>query len=526
MSADSGEVKPRAALPTRPAAVIDVGTSSIRLAIAEISDDGHVHPLTTLSQAVSLGKDTFTRGILEKSTIEDCVRIFKSYQQILAEYQIERPEQLRAVATSAVREAQNRLAFLDRIYTATGIPISVIDESEVNRITYLGVQPLLKSDPSLSDARTVIIEVGGGSTELLLVHNTDVIFSHSYRLGSMRLREQLDLLHAPQSASRTLLETHIRRVVDQILQQVPPEMAQEMVTMGGDMRFAARELIPEWRPNQVVRLRVDQLQALAEKVLTLSEDQLVRRYHMAFPDAATVGPALLGYSMLAEAFELREVVVSNVNLRDGLLQEIAAKGSWNADFVNQVMRSAIDLGRKFDFDELHARHVAKICKILFQGLRDEHQLPPKYELLLTVAALLHEIGMYVSVGSYHKHTMYLIDNSELFGLSKTDERLIALTSRYHRKTSPKPTHTLYTALDRDQRIAVVKMAAMLRAADALDAAHSQRFHELRFSKEGGRLVISIPNVEDLSLEQLALKQTSSLFEETYGMPVLLRRLRS
>jgi exopolyphosphatase/guanosine-5'-triphosphate,3'-diphosphate pyrophosphatase len=525
MSTETAESRIRPATAGRPAAVIDVGATSIRMAIAEIDDQGGVRPITTLSQAVSLGKDTFTRGSIEKSTIEDCVRVFKSYRRLLAEYQIERPEQLRAVATSAVREAQNRLSFLDRIYTATGIPITVIDESEVNRVTYLGVQPLLKSDPVLAKSRTAIIEVGGGSTELLLVQNADVIFSHSYRLGSLRLREQLETLHASRTATRAMMETHIRRVIDQILQQVPPEMAEKMVTMGGDMRFAARELIPEWRPHQVVGLPVARLEQLADRILGLTEDQLVHRYHITFPEAGTLGPALLAYAMLARAFELEEVIVCDVNLRDGLLTEMATRGAWNEDFANQVLRSAVDLGRKFDFHEVHARHVTKLCKILFQGLRDEHQLPPRYELLLMTAAMLHEIGMYVSVGSYHKHTMYLIDNSELFGLSRMDERLVALTARYHRKTSPKPTHTIFTALDRDQRIAVVKMAAMLRLADSLDAGHGQRLHELQFSKEGGRLVISIPNVEDLSLEQLALKQTGTLFEETYGMPVLLRRLR-
>jgi exopolyphosphatase / guanosine-5'-triphosphate,3'-diphosphate pyrophosphatase len=122
--------------------------------------------------------------------------------------------------------------------------------------------------------------------------------------------------------------------------------------------------------------------------------------------------------------------------------------------------------------------------------------------------------------------MYLIQNSELFGLSRVDVKLIALTARYHRKTSPKPVHTPFTALDRDQRIAVVKMAAILRVADALDASHSQRLHELHFTREGNRLIISIPQVDDLSLEQLALKQTAGLFEETFGVPVLLRKMRS
>lgn len=523
---DGPEPASRSARGGRTAAVIDIGTASVRMAIGEISADLGVRPITTLTQAVNLGRDTFMKGLLDRNTIEECVRVLKSYRRILGEYGVERPEQIRIVGTSAVREAQNRLGFLDRIYTATGFQVEPLDESEVSRITYLGIQPLLRADPGLTDTRVAIAEVGGGSTELLLVQNADVLFSHSYRLGSLRLRAQLDSYHAPQSSARAIMESQISRITDQIQQQFPQEQPAELITIGGDMRFAAKELIPDWQPDHLARLPVAKLEKLTDTVLSLNEDRLVHKYHVTFPDAGTLGAALLAYVHLARTFQLQQLIVSNVNLRDGLLQDMAHRGRWNEDFNNQVVRSAVELGRKFEFAEPHALHVAKLCQILFQGLRDEHQLDPRYELLLRCAALLHEIGMYIGASGYHKHSMYLIQNSELFGLSKRDEMLVALTARYHRRTSPKPTHYGYTNLERDLRIAVVKMAALLRVADALDASHGQRLHELRFSREGGRLVISVPQVDDLSLEQLALKQSGTLFEETYGMPVVLRRLRT
>ena len=508
-----------------PSAVIDVGTTSIRMAIAEIDEAGGVRHLSALSQAVSLGKDTFTRGSLEKGTIEECVRVLKSYRRVLAEYGIEATDQIRVVATSAVREASNKLAFLDRVYTATGFQVVPIDEAEVNRITYLGIQPLLRLDPELADAKTVVTEVGGGSTELLQVKNADVLFAHTYRLGSLRIYQTLEAYHASQGTTRRLMATQIQRILDQILQQIPADSTQEMVALGGDMRFAARQLVRDWVPDKLTRIPVDDLAELTNSVLQLNEDKLVHKYHITFPEAGTLGPALLAYTMMAQAFGLKQVIVASINLRDGLLNEMASRGGWNEDFSNQVIRSALDLGRKFEFDELHARQVAKLCGILFQGLRDEHQLDPRYELLLRVAALLHEVGLYVNTGSYHKHSMYLIQHSELFGLSRSDVQLVALTARYHRRASPKPTHTVFTTLNRDQRIAVVKMAAMLRIADALEASHNQRLHELKFSREGGRLIIAIPQIEDLSLEQLALKQSGSLFESTFGMPVQLRKMR-
>lgn len=509
----------------RPAAVIDIGTSSIRMAIAEIADGGQVRTLESLSQAVNLGRDTFTRGGITKATIEDCVRVLRTYRRILREYQIEKPEQIRVVATSAVREAGNRLAFVDRIYIATGFQVDPIDEAEVNRITYLGIQPFLTADPVLSKARAVAIEVGGGSTELLVVKGGDVVYSHTYRLGSLRLRETLEALRAPTLKVRNIMETHIHRTVEEMVEHILQDGPLEMIAMGGDVRFAVRQLQPEWDGKELARIPTKALEDLTNKILGQSEDRLVRKYRLTFPEAETLGPALLAYTLLAKELKRSEILVTNVNLRDGLLKEMAEGDTWSREFSQQIIRSAMDLGRKFAFDEQHAAHVAQLASSLFQQLRDEHQLPPRNEVILYLAALLHEIGLFVSNRSYHKHTMYLIRNSELFGLGRRDQILASLVARYHRRASPQPTHEGYATLDREGRVAVAKLAAILRVAVALDESRSQRIHEVNVSREGGRLVLSVPQVEDLSLEQLALKQSGSLFEETYGMPVLLRVAR-
>lgn len=523
MSAESIPTTPVKAV--RPAAVIDIGTSSIRMAIAEIGERSRVRTLEALSQAVNLGRDTFTRGAITKATIEDCVRVLRTYRRILREYQIEKPEQIRVVATSAVREAANRLAFVDRIYIATGFQVEPIDEAEVNRITYLGIQPFLTADPILAQARAVAIEVGGGSTELLVVKGGDVVYSHTYRLGSLRLRETLEALRAPTLKVRNLMETQIHRTVEEMVEHIRQDGPLEMIAMGGDVRFAVHQLQPEWDGKHLARLSSKALEDLTNKILGQSEDRLVRKYRLTFPEAETLGPALLAYTLLAKELKRSEIFVTNVNLRDGLLKEMAEGESWSREFSQQIIRSGLDLGRKFAFDEQHAQHVAELAQSLFQQLREEHQLPPRTEVILYLAALLHEIGLYVSNRSYHKHTLYLIRNSELFGMGRRDQLLAALVARYHRRASPQPMHEGYATLDREGRVAVSKLAAILRVAIALDESRSQRIQEVHVSRENGRLVISVPRVEDLSLEQLALKQSGSLFEETYGMPVLLRVAR-
>ncbi len=505
----------------RTVAVIDIGATSIRMAIAEIRDSGEIHLLDTLVQPVSLGKDAFTARRFRRSSIEECVRVLRAYDRVLGEYGIQH-EHVHVVATSAVREAANRLTFLDRIYIATGLHVEPIDEAEVNRITYMGIQPHLAADPELANAKGVVVEVGGGSTEMLVVRGGNVLFSNTYRLGALRLAQTLRSLGAPAGKRRALMESQIRRTVARISEEVRADMRIEVIALGGDIRFAARQILSDWDEDGLARLNVNALDELASEAMKLGVDELVQRYGISFSEAETLGPALLTYLMLARRFELNQILVSSTNLRDGLLQDMASQGRWTAEFRNQIIRSAISLGRKFDFDESHARQVDLLARKLFAELADLHQLDSRYEVLLSVASLLHEVGMFVNVRSNHKHAMYLIRNSEIFGLSRQDLLLVSLLARYHRRAYPQPGHEGYAMLGRDQRVVVSKLSAILRLAIALDESRLGRVKEVRCLRERERLVIRVPGVDDVSLEQLSMRQNAGLFEEIFGVTVLLR----
>jgi exopolyphosphatase/guanosine-5'-triphosphate,3'-diphosphate pyrophosphatase len=503
-------------------AVIDVGTTSIRMAIAEVDTSGRVRTLEALSQGVSLGKDTFTRGEIGKQTIEDCVRVLRAYRRKLEEYGIRHADQVRVVATSAVREALNQLAFVDRIYIGTGLTIQPMDEAEVHRVTYRSIQPLLAAEPRFAEATTIICEVGGGSTELLVVERGSVKYSHSYRLGSLRLRQTLQGLRASHAKLREIMELEIQQSLDDLVHHVPRDQRMELLALGGDMRFAARQSVREWDPDTLGLVSVARLGRLADNILALSEEAVVRRYNLTLPEAETLGPALLVYLQLAQILNVDQVTVSVANLRDGLLREMGDQSIWTDDFRSQIIRSALELGRKYQFDETHAQHVADLSRALFSTLREEHGLDARSELILYLAALLHEIGAFISHTSLHKHSMYLIQNSDLFGMSPPDVLLVALVARYHRRASPKPTHLGFNTLDRDRRVTVSKLAAILRIAIALDASRSQRVRDISCVRDRSRLIITAPHVEDLSVEQLALRQGRALFEEVYGIQVLLR----
>ncbi|MCD0460137.1 Ppx/GppA phosphatase family protein [Roseiconus lacunae] len=525
--ADSTANRRRTAISTetelpRPVAVIDIGASAIRMAIAEINPNGEVRKLDQLIQPVPLGKETFETRRLSRRSIERVVSVLTQYQRILLEYGIDQPSSVRVVATSAVREASNRLAFADRVFMETGLHVQPIDEAEVNRITYMGITPQLLADEELSNGKAMVLEVGGGSTEVLVVRSGNVLASHSYRLGSIRMLQTIDLARAGAKRRRALLENHINRMLTQLNELVRSESQLNLVAVGGDIRLATRLINPQWKRRTLTKVPTEKLVQLTDDILTLDEEEIVKRFGATFIEAQTLAPALLAYSAVARHFSLEHIYVSDTNMRDGLLKDMAAEGRWTAEFRNQIIRSALSLGRRFHFDEMHARSVAELSRKLFDQLRPQHRLDNRHEVILYVAALLHEIGMQINIRGHHKHSLYIIRHSELFGLSQSELVLVALVARYYRRATPQPTHSEYMSLDREHRVLVSKLAAILRLAAALDDTRTSRIREIDCKVEGNRLIIEIPGVSDVSLEQIAMKQQAGLFRDVYGLPVMLR----
>lgn len=506
----------------RTVAVIDIGSASIRMSVAQIDSAGSIRVLESLKRPVHLGKDTFTSGSIARNTVEECVEVLQGFRQALREYGLNDPAQVRAVATSAVREAVNRQAVLDRIYSATGIEVEAVDEAVVCRLNYLSLQRLLRGERG-SARLTLAADIGAGSTELLVLQKNNVIFSHTHRLGALRVLELLESYGEPASHLQEVLDNQVLEMTDLINHSVALGRSVRLLALSDAAAFAARRILKRPDIQFPVSVPVLKVQKLAGELLKLSADEQVKKYRLSFAQAATFGPTLLACALLARHCHAAELTVAETSLQDGLLLEAATEGVWTENFKRQIIRSALALGRKYDFNEPQARHIAHLCQQLFRALREPFGLDPRHELILYIAALLHQIGTFISNQAHHKHAMYLIRNSNLFGLGERDLNLVALTARYHRRSAPKPAHLEYQALERDERIAVCRMAAILRIAVALESANRQRIRDFTCRIEGGRFVISVRGADDLTLELLGLKQRGGFFADVFGLSVELRK---
>jgi exopolyphosphatase/guanosine-5'-triphosphate,3'-diphosphate pyrophosphatase len=510
-----------AATTVRQVGVIDVGSSAIRMDIAEIAPGGAIRILESLQRPVKLGKDTFADGRIEGASIEDCVGIIRDFRHVLREYGIESPHQIEAVATSSVREADNRDAFLDRLYIATGIDVKLLEDAEVEHLIHLALQDLVRQEPGLQGADLLVLEVGGGMTRVLLVQGGHVTYSSAFRVGSLRMRETLETYQRPAEQVPAILDEHLQRTLRQMRQVVPTDRVPVVVALAGDAASAMNRLLPGYRERRMARMALEG-PSLAESIVSLPADELMVRYQLPSQEAETAGHALFTYDRIGRAFQAREVVVTDGSLRRGLLLRLAGPAAGIDRMSDPMAFSAAALARKYHTDEKHANHVADISQQLFREFQAEHQLSPRCEALLQTAAILHDIGAFVGVGSHHKHSQYLILNSEIFSLTKQDTTLVALMARYHRRALPLPSHPEYMALDRESRIIVLKLAALLRIADALDRSHTQKYRDLTFSREPPDFVITVPEVDDLTIERAALRDKGALFTAVYGLNVVLR----
>jgi len=503
-------------------AVIDVGSTSIRMAVAQICENGSFSQLDSLSQSVSIGSDTFNFGEISRSTVENCVGVLRNFKQVLAEYRIDITKDMRAVATSAVSEAANRAEFLDRVYMATGINVEIIDGTEVNRLTFLALAPLLRDNPELGVGRLLAAEAGGGSTELLGIENGRVFFAHSYKIGSYRLREIMNSLHASETLQIETLETEIAsgmRLLNTTARGSRGNV--RLLLMGGDIRFAAHHLLSEWNESGFVSLKAGKLEKFAEKVIHRDVERVAADYGLAIEKAQTLGPALKIYARMINKLGLKEVLVCGVTLRDGLMAEAAAGNAWTRDFVKQILHSAEETGRRYFYDREHADCVTENSLILFDSLQREHSLDYRYRVILTVAAKLHDIGVFISSRNHHKHSMYLIQNSEIFGLSDLDIKLAALVARYHRRAVPRESHIDYMSLTREHRMVVSKLSAILRVADSLDRSHMQTISSPVIIPENDVVYIKAGRPGNFTSEKRILERKGDLFEKIYGRPVVL-----
>jgi exopolyphosphatase / guanosine-5'-triphosphate,3'-diphosphate pyrophosphatase len=498
-------------------AAIDVGSNAMRLAVAETNGANDISVVESLREPVRLGQDVFRGGTIPEETIERASEALGRFRQTIDKHGA---KWVRAVATSATREALNREMFVDRVMNASGIELNVIGAEEEARLIYLGVSEKV----NLKNKLAMLVDIGGGSAEITLAEDGHIFSTESFRMGAVRLLQVLEEKKHGEKHFTQLVREYVDGAQKRIKKEIGNRKIEMCVGTGGNIEALGdlrKELYGKEKNSLVTK---DELESLVRKLQSMTYEDRVSELRLRPDRADVIVPASIVLQKIVKLAGVDEVIIPNVGLKDGLLVDMVQElyGGKKHIHREQVIASAIQIGRKYSFDEQHGATVSRFAVKLFDETRPLHNLDAENRLLLEVAAIVHDIGTFISATDHHKHAHYLLSATPIIGLNKDQMAVVANVARYHRKSFPKVAHEAYRVLPAKDRVVVSKLAALLRLADALDNEHASRVADFSVEYKKPRLTFALRGEGDLLLEKWALANKAALFEGVFNAKVVVQ----
>lgn len=505
-------------------AAIDIGSNSIRMEAAEILPGQPARILASDREVTRLGESVFRNGSVSEQALRETCAVLTRMADLYRRLEV---VGVRAVATSAIRDTRNQTDFLTRASAAAGTPVEIISGREEARLIYLGVE---NSWPQ-NGKRILVIDIGGGSAEIIAAENGRLCEAYSKPLGAVRLRE-IFLKEEPPSP-RHLHQMH------EYIQEKLANSVKRLGNKGWDRAIAtsataaavagAVARVDRSKRDEIDRLRITTAQ-VRQLYLKLKELNLAGRRKITGIGprrAEIIVPGMAVLLDFLEQFHLPAVYYSRAGVRDGIIADLAARnvGAERSRLSRDQRREVEEMGRHYGVQREHAQRVAEISCVLFEGLHPLHELPPGSGKLLEAAAALLDVGHYVSSSSHHKHSQYLVANSDMPGFTEQERILIAHLCRYHRKSMPSQTHSSYQTLSAEEKRQLTLMIPIIRIADSLVTSHEQRIESVDCLLENDEVVLQVHSRGSIDLEQWAAERAAETFQQVYNRPLRVRKAK-
>lgn len=497
---------------------IDIGSTAVRMAIAEVLPDSGIRTIEELNQPVATGADTYRHGRILPETLRSICRIIDNFLVLLDDYGV---RHRRAVSSSSVREAGNNEIVIDRIRHETGVELEILDAFEESRLAYRAVLPWLAKNPR---GYSLALNLGGGSTEIMLLRGEDLQVGGARRLGTSRLFHAIG--RGSSHGKGELLRTLTANIVNSTREVYQEYHAAQFLLINRMLYRAFRADPNAARHEADFVLPAEYLRQRLKSAYSMGNLEIGEMFNLGLSDVEILVPAMLILDCFLDATDVREITFTNTDMLAGLLAEMALAVRGEKPllaFHRQIVRSARAVGEKFSYDRAHARAVTDYSLVIFAAMAGELDLDDHDRLLLEVSAVLHDIGMYIAERGHHRHSSYLVQWSDIVGLNEADRMLVAQIVLFHREDMPSPRHAEFTALSPEDRMRVRKLAGILRLADVIDRGHRQSVKELRVERTDDRLFLHLQTGGDLGIIADALPMKSDLLEDVSGLKVVIRR---
>jgi exopolyphosphatase/guanosine-5'-triphosphate,3'-diphosphate pyrophosphatase len=502
---------------------IDAGSNAIRVVVAELTATDLLR-IEAERVPIRLGHNAFTVGELSRATIDQAVGAFVHFREMFDRHGV---SIYRAVATSAVRAASNRDELLHRLYHEAGIELEIIEGEEEARLVRKAVIHAFGSGPTGGPARC-IFDLGGGSLEVNLREGA-VWRGYSLPIGTVRLLESFGLSGAIGDAEAGMVRRYAATVMKSVLPARPLELA-VAAAAGGNADTLAR-LLGDGHPTMPT-IELASLEKALPEILGATIDERMAKFEVRRDRAEVMGIAALVLATVSRQLGIQKLIAPGVGVREAVLLELAEaareeKARAEGAIDKALLTAARSFANRVDHDTTHGEQVRKLSKMLFQQLRDVHELPDELAVVLEVAALLHDIGEVVNTRGHHKHSEYMIRWGRIPGLEPVQREMIALLARTHRKPIADVKHIIGDAdLPKERRQQVRRLCALLRLADGLDCEHRQRVDHVVCARVGDAIVLDLVVRDGPARGDDGLIRKADMFRDELGLDVRLTVGRS
>jgi exopolyphosphatase / guanosine-5'-triphosphate,3'-diphosphate pyrophosphatase len=493
-------------------AAIDVGSNAIRMMVGSLDDSWEVKLLESVRIPVRLGQDVFTKGTLKEASMQQTVEAFCGFQRMIKNLGV---YHLRAVATSAMREARNGRLLADRIYRASEIHVDIIDGDEESRLIHLAVTHTLDIK-DIKNKRTLLIDIGGGSVEITLSTGRNIIFADSYKMGTVRLLKKLETKGRSKQTFTQLVHEYAESARRRIEREIGREKISMCVGTGGNVEEIGRLSQRLFKTTSDRSITLTDLGKLIERLSQMSIAERILKLKLRPDRADVILPAAIVLHLLASEAHVKQIAIPNIGLKDGVLLDIARELSRapRLERREQVLESALHLGRKYQFDEEHAMLTSRLAVQLFTQSTLLHDLDKSDLLLLEVGTFLHDLGHFVNTIDHDKHGQYLLKANHLIGLSEREQNIVASLVRYHRGKAPSLEEDGFKSLPQKDRLTVLKLSALLRLADSMDVSHAGHIQHAMLKRGRNGWQLKVP--KDLLLEKWTIGKRKTLFQTVFA----------
>ncbi len=504
-------------------AVIDIGSHLLRMRIAQLKK-GEIAEIDRLEYPLHLGHEVFNEGTISFESLRELSRILHGYTETMEGYGV---DQVRVVATTALRESKNRAYVVDQLKIQNDLNVQVLEDDQEKTLIYSEMLRSLHemNDPKIDDA--LLTYIGTGSIGIALFDGKNVAYSQSVPVGSLKLR---DVLYSAQEDSEdfhVVMEEYLDAIVERIAVSMPRKQVSGLVLSGSDVELVARVL--GLRPEQDrYILSIQQAGALYQTIRPLSTEKISDRLGITEEEADILYSALSIVSRLFRFSTAEYIILPVVNLWDGIMRQMLIPKSIDAYYQhlrNGALTCAEAIAEKYGCPRDHAQLVRKFAAKIFDKTKAVHGLPPYYRLVLELAAILHDCGHYVNTKLHTRSTFDLVKNFDIYGLTARSMRLVAYVGSYNEFNAPRLEDWNFSDLDEQEKISASKLVAIFRLANSLDKSQKQKLVDIKVRMEHNRLLVSGETNEDTHLEKWAFAQCSPFFKEVFGIdPELTIRL--